>query len=185
MTEQKFPVIEIGEGPYNGATYALSAPSKAGERHGVHIQDDDYDVGTFNNIRKAVAVELPEAVRKPKVDGKGHYWACTIGGRIRIPAESRLDDLIETGMAALAVKLKIAETPTLANDLDTVLTHSRLASNAGPLRDAAERLTKALETGAINIDDAKAQAKGDGGEYSRPKRPTPTTRPAFMFGRAL
>ncbi|MEV0759604.1 hypothetical protein [Nocardia sp. NPDC050435] len=91
----------------------------------------------FENIRRAAVVSLPT----PRRDMSG-YWRAegSVGG----PAMhgSELDYYIQLGALAMAVKLKEAETPTLAEDLALVLKGS--AANRNPAVVAAvERLQTA------------------------------------------
>ncbi|CAM4331690.1 hypothetical protein NONI108955_21240 [Nocardia ninae] len=135
MTNAKLFKVNIGDRDSDGTTFVVSANDWDNDRYYVHTDRHDYDMDAFSDVRPAAVIELPE----PEKSLLGDTWSPkgSSGRGIRI-AEAQLDDLIAVGALAMAVKLKLTETPTLAQDLTAVLTNAR--SIDPKLIDAVARL---------------------------------------------
>ncbi|WP_280404721.1 hypothetical protein [Nocardia brasiliensis] len=135
MTNAKLFKVNIGDRDSDGKTFVVSANDEDSDRYYVQTDCHDYYFDEFSDVRAAAVVELPETEKSLL----GDTWSPkgSSGRGIRI-AESQLDDLIAVGALAMAVKLKLAETPTLAQDLTAVLANAR--SIDPKLIDAVARL---------------------------------------------
>ncbi|NQE89566.1 hypothetical protein [Nocardia terpenica] len=148
----KFTLVRIGENPYQSddrRVFVISATDDDGDQYGVLTGAPYIECGPFRAIRDAVVVELPEVEKTPGTA----IWRIKNGpdGGPRVP-ENDLDQMIEVGRAAIAVKIALgkARSPEqLTSDLNRLLGLTYL--DPGNV-DARGRLRAALAEGRVRFE---------------------------------